>query len=64
MRKGRALMPETFFETVNSALFQSPFYAAYGKVMLHPSGTPGASIGWAQRICACCARPPRAAERD
>jgi len=36
--------PETFLETVNSALFQSPFYAAYGKVMLHPPEQPGATI--------------------
>jgi 3-hydroxyisobutyrate dehydrogenase-like beta-hydroxyacid dehydrogenase len=28
--------PETFFETVNSALFQSPIYAAYANIMLHP----------------------------
>ncbi|HEY1903712.1 MAG TPA: NAD(P)-dependent oxidoreductase [Terracidiphilus sp.] len=36
--------PEVFLETVNSALFQSPFYAAYGKVMLHPPREPGATI--------------------
>lgn len=36
--------PDTFLETVNSALFQSPFYAAYGKVMLHPPEQPGATI--------------------
>ncbi len=36
--------PEVFLETVNSALFQSPFYAAYGKVMLHPPAQPGATI--------------------
>ncbi len=35
---------EVFFEAVNSALFQSPFYAAYAKVMLHPPSTPGATI--------------------
>ena len=28
--------PETFFEAVNDALFQSPCYAAYAKKMLHP----------------------------
>lgn len=38
------LDPEVFFEAVNSALFQSPFYAAYAKVMLHPPETPGATI--------------------
>jgi 3-hydroxyisobutyrate dehydrogenase-like beta-hydroxyacid dehydrogenase len=36
--------PETFLETVNSALFQSPLYAAYAKVMLHPPEQPGATI--------------------
>ena len=28
--------PETFFEAVNNALFQSPYYAAYAGIMLHP----------------------------
>jgi 3-hydroxyisobutyrate dehydrogenase-like beta-hydroxyacid dehydrogenase len=28
--------PETFFEAVNNALFQSPFYASYSNLMLHP----------------------------
>lgn len=37
--------PAVFFETVNSALFQSPFYAAYAKVMLNPPSQPGATIG-------------------
>jgi 3-hydroxyisobutyrate dehydrogenase-like beta-hydroxyacid dehydrogenase len=36
--------PGIFLETVNSALFQSPFYAAYGKVMLNPPEHPGATI--------------------
>jgi 3-hydroxyisobutyrate dehydrogenase-like beta-hydroxyacid dehydrogenase len=36
--------PAVFLETVNSALFQSPFYAAYGKVMLEPPPQPGATI--------------------
>lgn len=36
--------PEVFAETVNSALFQSPFYAAYSNVMLHPPEDPGAGI--------------------
>jgi 3-hydroxyisobutyrate dehydrogenase-like beta-hydroxyacid dehydrogenase len=38
------IAPETFLETVNSALFQSPFYLAYGNVMLHPPEQPGATI--------------------
>jgi 3-hydroxyisobutyrate dehydrogenase-like beta-hydroxyacid dehydrogenase len=41
---GQGIDPEVFLETINSALFQSPFYAAYGKVMLHPPQTPGATI--------------------
>ena len=36
--------PQTFLEAVNSALFQSPFYAAYANVMLHPPEHPGATI--------------------
>jgi 3-hydroxyisobutyrate dehydrogenase-like beta-hydroxyacid dehydrogenase len=36
--------PEVFLETVNNALFQSPFYAAYGKVMLHPPEHAGATM--------------------
>jgi 3-hydroxyisobutyrate dehydrogenase-like beta-hydroxyacid dehydrogenase len=42
--EANGLQPEVFLETVNSALFQSPFYANYGKVMLHPPETPGATI--------------------
>lgn len=42
--EGQGINPETFFETVNSALFQSPFYAAYAKVILHPPEQPGATI--------------------
>jgi 3-hydroxyisobutyrate dehydrogenase-like beta-hydroxyacid dehydrogenase len=40
----QGIAPETFFETVNNALFQSPFYAAYAKVILHPPEKPGATI--------------------
>jgi 3-hydroxyisobutyrate dehydrogenase-like beta-hydroxyacid dehydrogenase len=38
------LAPETFFEAVNSALFQSPFYAGYAKVMLNPPKDAGAPM--------------------
>jgi 3-hydroxyisobutyrate dehydrogenase-like beta-hydroxyacid dehydrogenase len=41
---GQGIEPETFFETVNSALFQSPFYAAYAKLMLHPPEHAGGTI--------------------
>jgi 3-hydroxyisobutyrate dehydrogenase-like beta-hydroxyacid dehydrogenase len=36
--------PALFIETVNNALFRSPFYEAYGKVMIHPPDNPGATI--------------------
>jgi len=42
--EGQGIDPEMFLEAVNSALFQSPFYAAYAKVMLHPPEQPGATI--------------------
>jgi 3-hydroxyisobutyrate dehydrogenase-like beta-hydroxyacid dehydrogenase len=42
--KANGIDPAMFLETVNSALFQSPFYAAYGKVMLNPPEQPGATI--------------------
>ncbi len=38
------LDPAMALETINSALFQSPFYAAYGKVMLSPPEKPGATV--------------------
>ncbi|MDR3773233.1 MAG: NAD(P)-dependent oxidoreductase [Terracidiphilus sp.] len=41
---GQGIEPGLFLETVNGALFQSPFYAAYGKVMLNPPREPGATI--------------------
>jgi len=41
--------PGTFFEAVNSALFQSPFYAAYSKVILHPPERPGATIALGEK---------------
>src|SRR5215469_2477884 len=40
----QGIAPETFFEAVNSALFQSPIYAAYADIMLHPPEHVGATI--------------------
>lgn len=40
----QGIEPQIFFESVNSALFQSPFYAAYANVMLHPPEHAGATI--------------------
>jgi len=41
--------PAAFFEAVNSALFQSPFYEAYSKVILHPPERPGATIALGEK---------------
>jgi 3-hydroxyisobutyrate dehydrogenase-like beta-hydroxyacid dehydrogenase len=40
----QGIAPQAFLETVNSALFQSSFYAAYGNVMLNPPEQAGATI--------------------
>lgn len=42
--ESQGIEPQIFLEAVNSALFQSPFYASYGNVMLHPPEQPGATI--------------------
>jgi 3-hydroxyisobutyrate dehydrogenase-like beta-hydroxyacid dehydrogenase len=42
--KASGIDPAAMLEMVNSALFQSPFYAAYSKVMLEPPAKPGATV--------------------
>jgi 3-hydroxyisobutyrate dehydrogenase-like beta-hydroxyacid dehydrogenase len=42
--ESQGIEPGVFLETVNSALFQSPFYASYGNVILHPPEQAGATI--------------------
>lgn len=42
--KAMGVEPAVFLETVNQALFQSPFYEMYGKIMLNPPATPGATM--------------------
>jgi 3-hydroxyisobutyrate dehydrogenase-like beta-hydroxyacid dehydrogenase len=42
--KASGLDPAVLLETINSALFQSPFYVAYGKVLLDPPSPPGATV--------------------
>jgi 3-hydroxyisobutyrate dehydrogenase-like beta-hydroxyacid dehydrogenase len=42
--ESQGIDPATFLETANNALFQSPFYAAYSKVMLQPPSAPGATV--------------------
>lgn len=47
--ESQGIPAEIFLEVVNSALFQSSFYAAYGKVMLHPPQTPGATVALGEK---------------
>ena len=47
--EGQGIDPAVFIEAVNSALFQSPFYAAYSKIMLHPPAEPGATISLGEK---------------
>ncbi len=42
--EAEGIEPAVFLETINSALFQSPFYAAYSKIMLSPPSKPGGTI--------------------
>ena len=42
--EGQGIDPAVFFESVNSALFQSPFYAAYANILLHPPEHVGATV--------------------
>lgn len=42
--EAQGIAPATFLDAVNSALFQSPFYAAYGNVMLNPPQHAGATV--------------------
>jgi 3-hydroxyisobutyrate dehydrogenase-like beta-hydroxyacid dehydrogenase len=47
--ESQSIDPAQYAEVVNAALFQSPFYAAYSKVMLHPPEIPGATIALGQK---------------
>jgi 3-hydroxyisobutyrate dehydrogenase-like beta-hydroxyacid dehydrogenase len=40
----QGISPELFLETVNSALFQSAFYAQYSQTMLNPPQVPGSNV--------------------
>lgn len=42
--EGQGIDPAAFLEAINSALFQSPFYALYAGVMLNPPAQPGATV--------------------
>lgn len=41
--------PRVYLETINNALFQSPFYQAYGKIMLEPPRHPGGTIALGEK---------------
>jgi 3-hydroxyisobutyrate dehydrogenase-like beta-hydroxyacid dehydrogenase len=47
--ESQSIDPALYIEGVNAALFRSPFYEAYAKVMLHPPDTPGATIALGQK---------------
>ena len=47
--KASGIGPALLLETINSALFQSPFYTAYSKLMLDPPIPPGGSIALGQK---------------
>jgi 3-hydroxyisobutyrate dehydrogenase-like beta-hydroxyacid dehydrogenase len=47
--ESQSIDPALYIEAVNAALFRSPFYEAYAKVMLHPPETPGATIALGQK---------------
>lgn len=54
--------PAKFLETVNNALFQSPFYEMYGKIMLHPPEHPGGTIGLGEKDTRLFCEAARSAE--
>jgi 3-hydroxyisobutyrate dehydrogenase-like beta-hydroxyacid dehydrogenase len=43
------IKPAIFLDTINNALFQSPFYQAYGKIMLDPPEHPGGTIALGEK---------------
>jgi len=42
--EGNGIAPQLFLETINNALFRSPFYEAYSKIMLDPPEVSGGTI--------------------
>ena len=47
--KASGIDPALLLETLNSALYQSPFYAAYSKLILNPPNPPGGSVALGQK---------------
>lgn len=42
--ESQGIAPSLFHQAINSALFQSPLYEAYGHTILNPPETPGATV--------------------
>ena len=42
--QGQGIDPAPMLDTINAALFQSPFYATYSNLLLNPPATPGATL--------------------
>lgn len=42
--EGQGIDPAQMLETINSALFQSPFYTTYANLLLQPPAKPGATL--------------------
>ncbi len=42
--EAQGIAPSLFHQAINSALFQSPLYEAYGHTILEPPETPGATV--------------------
>jgi 3-hydroxyisobutyrate dehydrogenase-like beta-hydroxyacid dehydrogenase len=47
--EANGIAPGLFLETVNNAIFRSPFYEAYGKIMLDPPEHPGGTIALGEK---------------
>jgi 3-hydroxyisobutyrate dehydrogenase-like beta-hydroxyacid dehydrogenase len=47
--EANGIEPSLFLETVNSALFRSPLYESYGKIMLQPPAQPGGTIALGEK---------------
>jgi 3-hydroxyisobutyrate dehydrogenase-like beta-hydroxyacid dehydrogenase len=47
--ESQSIDPAQYAEVVNAALFRSPFYEAYSRVMLHPPEVPGATIALGEK---------------
>lgn len=47
--EANGIEPGLFMETINSALFQSPFYQSYGRIMLDPPEHAGGTIALGEK---------------